>query len=177
MREQGIGHLPLRFRAPNPDASQEIDLHIVCLENGDNPDFLLVMEDLDRVKAKEEYQWRAAKLAAAGEVGVAVAHKIRNHLAIIRGSVRLFPDRLHDREFLLRLSEVLQQEIDHVNSTLEALLAFTRVAEPCFETINLAALLASTARLIEPYASSHNVQVLLNDPGLDYIRSRGCPLP
>ncbi|WP_143288730.1 molybdopterin-dependent oxidoreductase [Calderihabitans maritimus] len=165
MWERGIGHLPLRFKVPG--VPRKVDLHVIHLENNDDPCFLMVMENLEW--EQEDYQWRAAKLAAAGEVAVDIAHEIRNPLAIIRGSVRLLPDRLNDREFLLRLVDVLQQEIDHINSTLEALLAFTRVAEPCFETVNLPDLLAGAVRLIEPYASDHGVRVVLNNSSRDIL--------
>lgn len=106
-----------------------------------------------------ENRWRAAKLAAAGEVAVAMAHEIRNPLTIIRGAIRLLPDRLFDREFLLQLARVLEQEIAHIDNTLEALLAFTKAGEPRFETVNVVELIRRTVCLIEPYACSQGVTI------------------
>lgn len=170
MQAQNIRHQVLRAKTSGfLNASREINLHIARLQNGNNPYFLLIIEDLEQIKEKEEYQWRATKLAAAGEVAVALAHEIRNPLTVIRGSIRLLPDRLHDRDFLLRLAEVLDEEIGHINNTLEALLTFTRVSEPRFETINLINLFENIAKLVEPYASSHGVQVKLDNCDQDIL--------
>lgn len=166
MREQGRRHrrLPLQVRNPAGSGSpREIDLHIAFLDDGGGY-LLYILEDMHRIRQQEEYQWRATKLAAAGEVAVAVAHEIRNPLAIIRGALRLVPDRLHDHQFLLRLAEVLQQEVAHIDDTIDSLLSFTRVAEPRFATVNLNSVLEGVVRLIEPYATGSGIDVVAELP-------------
>lgn len=160
MRARGIRHSSLQISLLlGPSASHPVDLQIVTVGEGEGTHILYILDDPEEARRQEEYRARASKLAAAGEVAVAVAHEIRNPLAIIRGSVQLIPDRLNDRAFLMRFAEVLLQEIDHVNDTLESLLTFTRVAEPQFGAVNLVKLIADTVEMTERYARENKVQV------------------
>lgn len=138
----------------------KVDLVLIRVPAEDGTYLLL----LGRRPDEAENRWRAAKLAAAGEVAVAMAHEIRNPLTIIRGAIGLLPERLGDREFLLRLVKVLEQEIGNIDHTLEALLAFTKAGEPRFETVNVVELVRQTAVLVEPYAYSRGVTVQMELP-------------
>lgn len=150
-----------RFTGVHGKPGKEVNL-VVALIPGSEPGKnhrIYFFEDLVRVRAEEQERWRAQKLAAAGEVAAMVAHEIRNPLAVIKGAINLLPEKLGDQEFLQGLARVVSQEIERVNNTLEALLAFTRTNEPEFRRISLIQVLRETVELVRGYAEDSNVKL------------------
>ena len=112
----------------------------------------MILEDLKEAQAHEERLERAERLAAVGELAAAVAHEIRNPLAVLKGAVSLVPRRLDDREFLEQFSQVATAEMDRINGTVESLLRFSRYSQPHMVSTDIRRIAENACNLISEAA-------------------------
>jgi PAS domain S-box-containing protein len=125
-----------------------------------------VLRDLSRLRALEAEVRRGERLAALGQMALALAHEIRNPLGAIRGVAQLLGDELGGGEFREHVA-VMLGEIDRVNRVMQALLDLGRPLTFTFDTVNLHELLGRVCLLAEPAAQRQGVQLVRRyDPSL-----------
>ena len=125
-----------------------------------------VLRDLSRLKALEAEVRRGERLAALGQMALALAHEIRNPLGAIRGVAQLLAAELGEGPYREHLA-VMLGEIDRVNRVMEALLDLGRPMRFAFAAVNLHQLLERVCLLAEPAARAHGVQIVRRyDPSL-----------
>jgi two-component system nitrogen regulation sensor histidine kinase GlnL len=125
-----------------------------------------VLRDLSRLKALEAEVRRSERLAALGQMALALAHEIRNPLGAVRGVAQLLGNELGGGAYREHL-EVMLREIDRVNRVMEALLDLGRPLTLSFAPVNLHQLLERVCLLAEPAARAHGVQLVRRyDPSL-----------
>ena len=130
-----------------------------------------VLRDLSRLKALEAEVRRGERLAALGQMALAVAHEIRNPLGAIRGVAQLLGGELGEGPYREHLT-VMLGEIDRVNRVMEALLDLGRPLRFAFTAVNLHQLLERVCLLAEPAARAHGVQLVRRyDPSLPPLRA------
>lgn len=133
---------------------------------GDLRGAVAVLRDLSRLRALEAEVRRGERLAALGQMALALAHEIRNPLGAIRGVAQLLGDELGGGPFREHLA-VMLGEIDRVNAVMEALLDLGRPLTFSFGAINLHELLERVCLLAEPAARGQGVQLIRRyDPSL-----------
>ena len=120
---------------------------------------IVVLEDLKEAQANEERLERAERLAAVGELAAAVAHEIRNPLAVLKGAVSLVPRRLDDREFLEQFSHVAAAEMDRINATVESLLKFSRYSQPHMVSTDIRRIAEKACSLISEFGRQTGVNI------------------
>lgn len=125
-----------------------------------------VLRDLSRLKALEAEVRRGERLAALGQMALALAHEIRNPLGAIRGVAQLLQSELGGGAFREHLA-VMLAEIDRVNRVMEALLDLGRPMRFAFAPVNLHQLLERVCLLAEPAAGAQGVRLVRRyDPSL-----------
>ena len=125
-----------------------------------------VLRDLSRLKALEAEVRRSERLAALGQMALALAHEIRNPLSAIRGVAQLLRTELGAGAYREHLG-VMLDEIDRVNRVMEALLDLGRPLTISFRAVNLHQLLERVCLLAEPAARERGVQLIRRyDPSL-----------
>ncbi len=125
-----------------------------------------VLRDLSRLKALEAEVRRGERLAALGQMALALAHEIRNPLSAIRGVAQLLGDEIGDGAYGEHLA-VMLREIDRVNRVMEALLDLGRPLTFVFGPVNLHQLLERVCLLAHPAALERGVQLVRRyDPSL-----------
>jgi len=125
-----------------------------------------VLRDLSRLKALEAEVRRGERLAALGQMALALAHEIRNPLGAIRGVAQLLAAELGAGPYREHLA-VMLGEIDRVNRVMEALLDLGRPMRFVFAAVNLHQLLERVCLLAEPAAGAAGVQIVRRyDPSL-----------
>ena len=126
-----------------------------------------VLRDLSRIRALEAEVRRGERLAALGQMALALAHEIRNPIGAIRGVAQLLGDELGGPGPFREHVTVMLAEIDRVNRVMEALLDLGRPLTFTFGFVNLHELLDRVSLLAEPAARAHEVQLLRRyDPSL-----------
>jgi PAS domain S-box-containing protein len=126
-----------------------------------------VLRDLSRIRALEAEVRRGERLAALGQMALALAHEIRNPLGAIRGVAQLLGDELGGASPFREHVRVVLAEIDRVNRVMEALLDLGRPLTLTFGFVNLHELLDRVTLLAEPAARAHEVQLVRRyDPSL-----------
>jgi PAS domain S-box-containing protein len=134
--------------------------------NGSLHGAVAVVRDLSRLKALEAEVRRGERLAALGQMALALAHEIRNPLGAIRGVAQLLGDELGAGPFREHVG-VMLAEIDRVNRVMEALLDLGRPLTFTFAAVNLHELLERVCLLAEPAARAHGVTLVRRyDPSL-----------
>jgi PAS domain S-box-containing protein len=126
-----------------------------------------VLRDLSRIRALEAEVRRGERLAALGQMALALAHEIRNPIGAIRGVAQLLGDELGGTGPFREHVTVMLAEIDRVNRVMEALLDLGRPLTFTFGFVNLHELLDRVSLLAAPVARAHEVQLLRRyDPSL-----------
>lgn len=126
-----------------------------------------VLRDLSRIRALEAEVRRGERLAALGQMALALAHEIRNPLSAIRGVAQLLGDEVGGTGPFREHVTVMLGEIDRVNRVMEALLDLGRPLGFTFGIVNVHELLERVSLLAEPAARAHEVQLVRRyDPSL-----------
>jgi signal transduction histidine kinase len=102
----------------------------------------LVGELIERRKNERRLEARAVaqeRLAALGTFAAAVAHEVRNPLAIIRSTVQNLEEA---PETVAHASHVVRDEIDRLTRTITVLLGFAKTPKPELERLSTAAFFA-----------------------------------
>jgi two-component system sensor histidine kinase AtoS len=151
---------PMAGPAESDDHSRAGDGH----SDGNQFGHIVILEDLKEAQANEERLERAERLAAVGELAAAVAHEIRNPLAVLKGAVSLVPRRLDDREFLEQFSQVATAEMDRINGTVESLLRFSRYSQPHMVSTDIRRIAEKARNLISEYGREMGVAIEFTCP-------------
>lgn len=120
---------------------------------------VVTMEDLTEVRDLTEQLMRAEKLTALGELVAGVAHEVRNPLGVIRASVQMIEQEMREGCASAELTHVMLQEIDRLDSVVNALLDFGRPSEAQFGPVEPARVLDEVVLLTRQYAKSQGVDV------------------
>lgn len=152
---------PSQMTARSPYKDKLVDIVSTSITGGDGSTWghVVVIEDLEESLAYEERLSRAERLAAVGEIAASVAHEIRNPLTVVKSAAALMPDRLEDRSFLKRFSEIAVTELDRMNRTVDALMDFSRYSKPSMTLVDVDSLVQRACDVVRPYAKLNNVSV------------------
>ena len=99
---------------------------------------------------KREIEYRAKdRMASLGRLSAGIAHEIRNPLASIVGSVKLFRDQTNMDEDHLKLIDIVTQESERLNKIVSDFLVYARGHRYQFSEANLVGILEETLLLLE----------------------------
>ncbi|MBI5810975.1 MAG: PAS domain S-box protein [Deltaproteobacteria bacterium] len=104
----------------------------------DDMAWIVIFQDLTRLKAMEEQLRRGERLKALGELSVGIAHEVRNPLASISGSIQVLKGDLDLKGEDLRLMDIVMRETGRLNALITDFLLFARPAQEKRERINIA---------------------------------------
>jgi two-component system sensor kinase FixL len=124
--------------------------------------FTGILHDLGARVLLEERLREQASLARLGEMASVIAHEIKNPLAGIRGAVQVIGSRLpKEGKDALMMQEVVKR-IDALNDLMKDLLVFARPPQPRPAPVEIGALVASTAALLQGDPALKEVQVKID---------------
>lgn len=99
---------------------------------------------------KREIEYRAKdRMASLGRLSAGIAHEIRNPLASIVGSVKLFRGQAGMDEDHLKLIDIVTQESERLNKIVSDFLIYARGHRYRFSEANLVEILEETLLLLE----------------------------
>jgi two-component system sensor histidine kinase PilS (NtrC family) len=116
---------------------------------------LFTFQDVTDVKRLERDAGRRERLAAVGEMAAGIAHEIRNPLASMSGSMQVLRSELSLNGDQAELMDIVLKESERLNTTIQSFLAYARPKRPTLARLDLAQLVADTARLLQNGADVH----------------------
>jgi signal transduction histidine kinase len=130
---------------------------------------LLVLRDLEPVRAVESLVTYSQKLAALGRLTSGVTHQVKNPLNAMRIHLELLRVRLGQAAGTGGLSpdvaenlDVIGHEIQRLDRVVQGFLRFIRPQDVRLAPVDLNALLEDLARLARPAAAATDVEIVLD---------------
>ncbi len=131
--------------------------------NGEAVGYVYNFQDLTQMKQLEREVQFQDRMAAIGRMAAAIAHEIRNPLASIAGSVKLFSGMASLNPDEQRLLGIVIKESQRLNATITDFLLYARDKVYRFEIVNLTELLEETLTLLRnhpEFGSSYQIEKL-----------------
>ncbi|MBN1897139.1 MAG: PAS domain S-box protein [Spirochaetes bacterium] len=123
--------------------------------------YVISVQDISEKNRLEEQIQRSEQLTALGQLSAGIAHEIKNPLTSIKGFTQLLPDKLNDKEFLVKYSQVIRREVDRLNNIIEELLQFARPRVKGFEQFNLIRILDKALALLRFQLDKNSIELNL----------------
>ena len=106
-------------------------------------------QDVTQLKRLEREIQLKDRMAAVGRMAAAIAHEIRNPLASIAGSVKLFSGMVDLQSDEQRLIHIVLKESERLNGIITDFLQYSREKDYEFEVVSLTELLEETLTLLQ----------------------------
>jgi two-component system sensor histidine kinase HydH len=116
---------------------------------------LLVLHDVSSAKKLELNVRRLDRLANIGTLSASAAHEIKNALVAIKTFIQRFPDRHEDKE----LANLVNQEVERIDSIASQLLKLSGPAKPVLIPVNLHKTIDNSLRLIGHRLESDHIKL------------------
>ncbi len=124
---------------------------------GEIKGFIVVFQDLTKIKQLEAEIQRKEQLAAIGELSSSIAHEIRNPLASLKGSIQMLKEGAFPESQREKLMEIALKEMDRLNRIVTDFLTYSRPTPLATDTVNICALLDTTIELLKHVASENRI--------------------
>ncbi|MBI4460927.1 MAG: hypothetical protein HY648_12835 [Acidobacteria bacterium] len=117
--------------------------------NRETVGFVYNFQDLTQLKQLEREVRLKDRMVALGRMAAAIAHEIRNPLASIAGSVKLFSGMASLQADQQRLIQIVLKESERLNGIITDFLLYSREKTYRFEVMNVVEVLSETLALLE----------------------------
>jgi two-component system sensor histidine kinase PilS (NtrC family) len=128
--------------------------------DGRRQGWIVIFNDLTKVRQLEADLERSRRLAALGELAASLAHEIRNPLSAVSGSFQMLAGRPSPEGEERALGEIIARELQRMERLVGDVLDFARPREPLLRTVDLARVAEETVRafLAGKEAEGHEVE-------------------
>jgi len=117
--------------------------------NGETVGYVYNFQDVTQMKQLEREVQLKDRMAAIGRMAAAIAHEIRNPLASIAGSVKLFSGMVSLNQDQQRLIGIVLKESQRLNGIITDFLLYAREKTFQFAVVNVAEILEETLTLLQ----------------------------
>ncbi|HKZ46888.1 MAG TPA: ATP-binding protein [Thermodesulfobacteriota bacterium] len=126
--------------------------------------YIIIFQDLTRLKDIEEQLKRADRLRALGELAAGMAHEVRNPLASISGSVQVLKDSVVLGGDNKHLMDIIIRESDRLNTLITDFLLFAKPAVKMTD-VSLNDIIMDTVEIFKnsPECKGVDIQIKLQD--------------
>jgi two-component system, NtrC family, sensor histidine kinase PilS len=154
------------------DDQQVLAVKLATLHGGSAVDgTIVILRDVTEVRRHELEHRNRERLAAVGEMAMAIAHEIRNPLASISGTVQMLQSFAEPNEASDQLMEIAIRETEHLSSWIGDFLDFARPGKKQLKPCNLHDIVQGKLMAFgqDPVVREAAVKVeLLVEKGADY---------
>ena len=147
-------------RSDGREVPLEINTTFLEDETGDVTGVLGVFRDLSLVRELEQRLRRADRLATVGRMAATVAHEIKNPLVALKTFISLLPRRINDPAFMAKFQDIVPQEVDRVNATMEELLELSRPPRISLRPLHPHEIIARCVALHEQQAVERSITII-----------------
>ena len=103
---------------------------------------------------------RSHKLSMVGQMAAGMAHEIKNPLASIKGAVEILCDKATSETDRKEFRSIVQKEVKRINSSVTDFLEFARPSETKLVELNLAEVVQSSIKQVQPQAGKRNIDIV-----------------
>ena len=114
---------------------------------------------IERIRRKEQAEFRVQHLASLGQLTAGVAHEIRNPLNVMSASAQTLLKKHLNAEEERELKQFIVDESDRLNKILTDFLSLSKLRAPKYEAVSLEELLQKVCTAIMPTAGKIQVRV------------------
>ncbi len=116
LRQKYLNRMEFFYRHPSGE-TLTLGYSVSSLDDGEGRSFgwIVIFQDLTRLKEMERHMRRMEQLAFAGKIAAEIAHEIKNPLAAISGSIQMLQGDLSGNSFHCRLLDIVCREIHRIN--------------------------------------------------------------
>ena len=109
---------------------------------------------------------RSQKLSLVGQIAAGMAHEIKNPLASIKGAVEILCDETTSPNDRQEFKAIVLKEVKRINSSVTDFLEFARPSEAKMIELNLADIVRSSLKQVQPQAKKSNITIVshVEDP-------------
>ncbi len=136
-----------------------ISISVLNNTNNEIIGFVISADDISEKKILERQVQRNEQLAALGELAAGLAHEIKNPLTSIKGFSQILPNKLDDKKFLLKFSNIIKTESDRLNKIIEGLLQFARPKGEKLENHLIEKIINNVLDLMRFQLNKNNIKV------------------
>lgn len=102
---------------------------------------------------------KSEKMKSVALLASGMAHEIKNPLTAIKTFSEFLPQKLNDKEFLLKFSKIVGSEVNRIDALVNELLEFAKPAPLQVKETNLNKLITDTIDLLNSKLLMHNITV------------------
>ncbi len=103
---------------------------------------------------------KTEKLKSVAILASGMAHEVRNPLTALKTFSEYLPNKLDDKEFLLKFSKIVGSEVDRIDSLVTQLLEFAKPSPVQLQKTNINKLIQETLDFLSNKFIDHKIQVM-----------------
>ncbi|MCB2229919.1 ATP-binding protein [bacterium] len=109
---------------------------------------------------------RSHKMSLVGQIAAGMAHEIKNPLASIKGAVEILCEDGTSEEDKAEFQAIVLKEVKRINASVTDFLEFARPSETTLAVLNLADVVRSSLKQIQPQALRRDIRIIshVEDP-------------
>ncbi len=124
---------------------------------------IMIREQMETIRTAREKLIQSEKLAALGQLAAAIAHEVRNPLAVIRSAAQSLRDTVPpDSASARRSCSFITDEADRLGNLINSLLAFARPAQIAQVRVSIAELFERVMTLAAEHRPEKHVHLRSN---------------
>jgi len=136
---------------------------------GRHQGWILILQDLTRLRDMEESVRRSERFAGIGRMAAGIAHEIRNPLASMSGSIQILAASDHLDGTNQRLMKIVLRETDRLNELVNEFLEFARPTPPAFESTSIRQLLEEMILVFRYLHTEENESMITADVDVELV--------
>ncbi len=161
-------YVDIPYTEPNkPVQYLRLSVYPLKYASGEDQGYILVFQDVTRIREVEDRMKTAEGLAMVGELAAGIAHEVRNPMASISGSIEMLKEGIKLDDVNRRLMDIVSREIDRLDHLINDFLGFARPRTTTLKTFDLNQLILESLELIQKdqqWGKEINIITELQDP-------------
>ncbi|HMP72977.1 MAG TPA: ATP-binding protein [Kiritimatiellia bacterium] len=163
IRGEPVDH-PLQWTDPMTHKPLHVMLSAVR-EEGRSLGVVIMLQDMTQQMALKARQERVERAAFWTELAASMSHEVRNPLVAIKTFAQLLPERYHDEEFRHEFSQLVNMEVNRLNSIIDQINHFANPPEIEWSDVDLREPLRRSVQQLEKKLNgSDSIEILPKVP-------------
>ncbi|WP_433746955.1 ATP-binding protein [Falsibacillus pallidus] len=131
--------------------------------------FFITNNRIDRIGQYYDHIQKSERLKMTGQLAAAVAHEIRNPIAVVKGFLQLYREDPNIPESAKEHFQLMLLEMDQAESVIQDFLSLSKPHDEHASLVDLPETLKSVTDLLQSYGSINNIQFIVDQAEESFI--------